>query len=131
MISFDGCTSIPFSWFLLPEGVFSVIVYFGILNFQCQITSVIQFFLNFDCCFWYEAGQKWNRTLRCIYCLLQCTMGFHTPQNSGFNMSCKLLMSSSTSFLSTFLHTHYFFFFLTPLSAYVFVSCGLVVFFPF
>lgn len=118
------------SFQLIPTGVFSVIVYFGILKFQCQITSVIcSVFLNFHCCRWYEGGQKWNRTFSCICCLLQCSMGFHTPQNSGFNVSCTLLMSLSTSLLSILLHTNYFFF-LTPLNAYVFVSCGLVVFFP-
>lgn len=88
-----------YSFQLITAGVFSVIVYFGILKFPCQITSVIySVFLNFDCCCWYEGGQKWNRTFRCICCLLQCSMGFHTPQNSGLNVSCKILMSFTTSF---------------------------------
>lgn len=127
-ISFDVCASIPFSLFLQEFSQSLFTLEFSNSNVRSPLWFV-PVFLNFHCCRWYEGGQKWNRTFSCICCLLQCSMGFHTPQNSGFNVSCTLLMSLSTSLLSILLHTNYFFF-LTPLNAYVFVSCGLVVFFP-
>lgn len=93
----------------------AAIVYHVIIHFQCQITSVICSFSEFDSCFGYKDGQKWNMTYRCICCLLQCSLRFHYvkhPQNLG--MPHKLLFPFSASFICfifTFMPTKVFFFF--------------------
>lgn len=109
----------------------AAIVYLVIIHFQCQITSMICSFSEFDSCCWYKGGQKWNMTYRCICCLRQCSLGFHyvkCPQNLVLSMPHELLFPFSASFISTFIYKYFIIIVANVFGFLISDSCILLVF---